>query len=199
MPTPIGDAWQDIWADVWADVWVSSGGAPDTEAPVGVITSPANGSSASGSINIVGVFVDNVGVTDGRLISDGVTGSYTSQSGGNFTIAVNTTLFPDGAHTFQIDAIDAAGNHGLSQVVTLHIMNAAVGSGGGQRGILQGAAGGVSYAPKTRAVKVIQDVPPKKKKAATEEDMTAAAAPEVAPAVAPAPRRSALLSMRSGG
>ena len=101
----------------------SAAGPPDTESPVGTITSPLTGAIVAGTIDIVGSFTDNVGVTDGRRVTDSVSASYSGQSGGSFTISVDTTLLSEGDHTFQIDAIDAAGNHGFSQIITLNVDN----------------------------------------------------------------------------
>lgn len=179
---------------LWWEAAAGGGGSPDTTPPIGVITSPVNNSSVSGTIHIVGLFTDDVGVTDGRLEIDGLAQSYSGQSGGSFDIVVDTRTLPDGARTFRIDAVDAAGNHGYSQTITLHVSNAAAGSSGGQQGILAGAAGGIAYAPPRREVKVIEESPPKKKKASAPPAKTA---PDPDPAPAP-PRKSSLLAMKSG-
>lgn len=114
-------------AGAWATgAWGDEGGTPDTEAPVGAITSPANGATVFGTINVLGLFIDNVGVVNGRLITNGTPGSLSGQSGGSFTLPVDTTLLANGSHTFQIGALDVAGNQGLSQVITLTIANLAV-------------------------------------------------------------------------
>jgi hypothetical protein len=114
-------------AGAWAaGSWGDEAAPPDTSPPIGAITAPATGATVFGTINVLGVFTDDVGVVDGRLITDGTPGALSGQSGGSFSLPVNTTLLANGAHTFQIGALDLAGNQGLSQVITLTIANLAV-------------------------------------------------------------------------
>ena len=63
---PQGSAW-----DIGAYEFVG-GGTPDTTPPVISITSPADSSTVSGSISIVALATDNIGVSNVQFYLDGV-------------------------------------------------------------------------------------------------------------------------------
>src|SRR5260370_1948307 len=98
------------------------GPAPsDTTAPTTSITSPASSATLSGSVTISASASDNVGVTQVDLLEDGsVVATMTSSP---YTLVWNTTASPNGAHTLQTKAYDAAGNIGLSATVSVNVSN----------------------------------------------------------------------------
>jgi len=87
---------------------------PDTTAPVATITSPANNSVVSGTLNVSVKGTDNVGVTRVELYVDA---KLVAQSGSAAAVfPVNTLSYANGIHTLQARAYDAAGNVGSSSV-----------------------------------------------------------------------------------
>ena len=94
----------------------------DTTPPSVSITSPATGATVSGTIAVQGTATDNVGVTSIQFIVDGqVVNSATSSP---FSFSWNSINYPNGTHTLQVTAADAAGNGG-SASVTVTVSNAA--------------------------------------------------------------------------
>jgi hypothetical protein len=111
------------------------GGAPPPDAtpPTTSISSPANGSTVSGTITVQANASDNVGVTRVELYVDGtLIGTDTSSP---YAFTWNTTSVGDGSHGLQTRAYDAAGNVGSSAVVTVTVSN---GGGGGGELIVNG-------------------------------------------------------------
>jgi hypothetical protein len=98
------------------------GTAPaDTTAPTTSITSPATGTTVSGSVTISASASDNVGVTKVDLLVDGsVAGTMTTSP---YALLWDTTKSPNGTHTLQTKAYDAAGNAGLSAIVSVNVNN----------------------------------------------------------------------------
>jgi thermitase len=87
---------------------------PDTTAPVTTITSPANGSIVSGTINVGVSATDNIGVTRVELFVDG---NFLAQAiGASAIFSLNTLNYADGAHTLQARGYDAAGNVGSTSI-----------------------------------------------------------------------------------
>jgi len=81
----------------------------DITPPSVKITSPANGASVSGTVNVSISASDNVGVTSISLSVDGsVIGTVTSSS---YTFAWNSSAAASGTHTLAAKATDAAGNY----------------------------------------------------------------------------------------
>ena len=121
------------------------GSAPgDTTPPTTSITSPANGATVSGTINVTANASDNVGVTRVELYIDGVLrGTDTSSP---YSIAWDTTTVSNGGHSLQTRAFDAAGNSGSSSTVNVTVSN---GTGGGGELIANGGFEG-SSSPWTR-------------------------------------------------
>jgi hypothetical protein len=93
----------------------------DTTPPTTSITSPANGSTLSGSVTISASASDNVGVTRVELWLDGVLGATATTAPYNFTW--NTAASTNGSHTLQTKAYDAAGNMGVSSIMTVTASN----------------------------------------------------------------------------
>src|SRR5206468_9211408 len=80
---------------------------------------PASGSTISGKVTVTYGGTDNVGVTlvtcfiDGTLVA--------SHSGSSGTLSWDTTFSPNGSHTLQAKASDAAGNLGTSPLVNVTV------------------------------------------------------------------------------
>jgi Subtilase family/Bacterial Ig domain len=104
------------------------GAAPppgDTTPPTTSITSPANGTTVSGTTTVSASAGDNVGVSRVELFVDGsVVGSDTSSP---YAIAWNTATASNGGHSLQTRAYDAAGNVGSSAAVGVTVSNATSG------------------------------------------------------------------------
>jgi subtilisin family serine protease len=101
------------------------GGGGDTTPPTTSITSPANGATVSGTITVSATASDNVGVTRVELFVDGsLAGTDTSAP---YSFSWNTASVPNGSHSLQTRAYDAAGNVGSSAVVTVTVSNSAGG------------------------------------------------------------------------
>ena len=97
--------------------------APDTTPPTTSITSPADGATVGGTVDVTASASDNVGVTrvefwiDGALTSTDTTSPY--------GYAWPTTGYANGSsHTLQSRAFDAAGNQGTSTIVNVTVNNA---------------------------------------------------------------------------
>jgi subtilisin family serine protease len=109
------------------------GGGGDTTPPTTSITSPANGATVSGTVNVTANANDNVGVTRVELLVDGsLVGSDASSP---YSIPWNTTTVGNGNHTLTTRAFDAAGNSGTSAAVGVNVQN---GGGGGGELIVNG-------------------------------------------------------------
>jgi hypothetical protein len=91
----------------------------DTTPPVVTILSPANGSRIpnSGNVSVSVSASDNVRVTRVELYVDGYLA--TSSTSAPFNMSWNGKKSGSGAHTLQCKAYDAAGNAGVSQIVTV--------------------------------------------------------------------------------
>ncbi len=87
----------------------------DVTAPSVSITSPANGASVAGTINITVNASDNVGVKSVSLSIDGGS-SVTTSSAAPFTNAWNSGTVANGTHTLTVTASDAAGNKTSSSI-----------------------------------------------------------------------------------
>lgn len=86
----------------------------DTTAPVVSITSPANGSTVSGTVNVSISSTDNLGVTSVELYVDGTL--FAQAAGASGTFSLNTLAYADGSHALQARAYDAAGNAGSTSI-----------------------------------------------------------------------------------
>jgi subtilisin family serine protease len=90
----------------------------DAAPPSVLITSPANGSKISTSVSVYVNTSDNVRVSKVELYVDGfLTATSTSVP---FATKWNSRKTEIGAHTLQCKAYDAAGNAGVSQVITVY-------------------------------------------------------------------------------
>jgi subtilisin family serine protease len=103
---------------------LAAGGAPaDTTAPTANITSPASGATVSGVVTVNVNATDDVGVTQVELYADGTLVG--TSSAAPASIAWDTSSLPNGSHTLQALAYDAAGNVGASSSVTVNVQNTA--------------------------------------------------------------------------
>jgi subtilisin family serine protease len=101
----------------------ASAPAPDTTPPTASITSPAGGSTVSGSVTVTVAASDDTGVVRVDLYRDGtLVGSDTTAKYG---IVWDTTQEVNGLHTLQAVARDAAGNAGPSSPVSVDVENSA--------------------------------------------------------------------------
>jgi C1A family cysteine protease len=86
----------------------------DVTAPTVSITSPASGSSVSGTVNVSISASDNVGIKSVALSVDGIVVSSLTAAPYNFSW--NTTNLADGNHSLSAKATDAAGNVNTSTI-----------------------------------------------------------------------------------
>ena len=91
---------------------VSATSTADTTAPSVSISSPANGSTVSGTIQVQGTAGDNVGVTKIEFYVDGQLKSTATASPFSFSWVTSS----NGTHSLQVKAYDAAGNVGSASI-----------------------------------------------------------------------------------
>jgi len=104
-------------------VTVSNAPPADTTPPTVSITSPANGATVSGTIQVSATASDNVGVAGVQFFVDGsALGSEDTTS--PYAVSWNTTTASNGSHTLTATARDAAGNRTTSAQVTVNVSNA---------------------------------------------------------------------------
>jgi Bacterial Ig domain/Putative Ig domain len=90
--------------------------------PTVAITSPANGSTVSGTISVSGTASDRVALTAVQVAVDG--GSFSNASGTNsWSFSLNTASLANGSHTFTAKVTDAAGVSASSSPLALTINN----------------------------------------------------------------------------
>src|SRR5438477_595016 len=95
-------------------------------APTVSISSPANGSTVSGTITISGV-ASGLAITSVQLSVDG--GSFANASGTtNWSFSLNTNSFSNGSHTLSAKVSDSAGLSATSSVVNFSVNNASTSS-----------------------------------------------------------------------
>lgn len=99
----------------------------DLTAPSVAITSPANGTTVSGTVSVAATASDNVGVAGVQFRLDGVAlGSEDTAS--PYNVSWNTTTATNGTHQLTAVARDATGNTTVSAVITVTVNNS-VGGG----------------------------------------------------------------------
>ena len=103
----------------------------DTTAPVASITSPANGATVSGTVEVAATATDAVGVTKVEFLLDGALQATDTTPPYTWTWA--TPASADGGHSLVAKAYDAAGNVGTSSTVGVTVSNATGTSVGGWR------------------------------------------------------------------
>lgn len=87
----------------------------DTTSPTLAFTTPSNGSTVSGNVNVGVNSADNIGVTRVDFYVNGVLTSQSPSATPTFTW--NTTNLVDGSYTLEARAFDAANNFGTSTIV----------------------------------------------------------------------------------
>jgi hypothetical protein len=107
-------------------VSVSNSAPSDTENPTVAVSSPAAGSTVTGTVTIAAHASDNVGVARVEFIVNGtVAGTDTSSP---FEFAWDTTSVANGSHLIEARAFDAAGNSATSAGVAVTVNNSAGGT-----------------------------------------------------------------------
>src|SRR5207245_2371466 len=103
---------------------MGSGSPPpsDTTPPTVSISSPATGSTVSGTITATSTASDNVGVVDVESEPDGDSLGVEDTAAAQST-SWNTTSASNGTHTLTAVARDAAGNRTTSSPVTVTVSN----------------------------------------------------------------------------
>ena len=101
-------------------ITVSSTQVTDTTKPAISITSPLNGATVSGIVNVYANATDNVGVSRVEFYVDSVL-KFTATTSPYFLSWLAT---PVGSHTLTAKAYDAAGNVGQSSAVTVNVPTA---------------------------------------------------------------------------
>ncbi|MCI0719386.1 MAG: Ig-like domain-containing protein [Acidobacteria bacterium] len=94
---------------------------PDTEAPITSITSPSDGATVAGTVNVTATAADNAGVTRVEFHLDDVLQS--TDTTAPYEWSWNTTTTGNGSHVLKSIAYDAAGNFGTSTPVTVTVNN----------------------------------------------------------------------------
>jgi hypothetical protein len=94
---------------------------PDTTSPIVSISSPKNGATVSGAVNISGLATDDVGISSVEFYVDGSKKS--TDTTFPYSYNWNTTAVSEGPHTLSAKAYDAAGNIGTSSSVTVSVDN----------------------------------------------------------------------------
>jgi hypothetical protein len=95
---------------------------PDATAPMVSVTSPANGSTVQGTVNISAGASDNVGVAGVQFRLDG-TSFGAEDTTAPYSVAWNSSGSPNGSHSIAAVARDAAGNTRVSATVTVTLSN----------------------------------------------------------------------------
>jgi hypothetical protein len=111
------DAAGNVGTSASVSVTVQNGGA-DSLAPTAVITSPATGSSVSGSVKVSVSASDNVGPARVELYIDGK--FYASSTSATPVFTWSASKASKGGHTLRARAVDAAGNVGASNSVIVY-------------------------------------------------------------------------------
>lgn len=85
-------------------------GVTDGSAPLIAITAPGDRSTVSGTVTIEAAAQDDVGVTKVTILVDGK--ALAELTTGPYRATWSTTGVPDGLHSIEAVALDAAGNRG---------------------------------------------------------------------------------------
>jgi DUF971 family protein len=99
----------------------SSDTTGDTQAPTTAITNPTTGATVTGTTTVTATASDNVGVTRVELWVDGALTLTDNTSPYGFSW--NTATVPNGSHTLQSRAYDAANNVGQSTTLPVTVNN----------------------------------------------------------------------------
>ena len=94
---------------------------PDNEDPTAVVTSPSNGSTVFGLVDVLVTATDNVGIEKVELRIDG--GLHATDLTSPYLFSWDTTKETNRSHTLAAKAYDAAGNVGTSSTITVTVDN----------------------------------------------------------------------------
>lgn len=92
----------------------TGGPGPDLQPPTVNVTSPADGASVSGTVNVTASATDNVGVSKAEFYVDNALKSTDTSS--PYSYSWNTTTVANGSHSLLVKAYDAAGNVGSDEI-----------------------------------------------------------------------------------
>ncbi len=116
------------------NIWdgVNTGGTytltvPDTTGPVVTNSTPANGATVNGTVNVVSTITDDRGVvSNAKLYINGSATGLAMTAGANNTYSYswNTTSGADGPYTLVVKATDPAGNETTDTTRTVNVLNA---------------------------------------------------------------------------
>jgi len=105
-------------------ITVSGGGGGDTSPPVVTITSPSNGATVSGTVNVAATATDNVGVTEMILYVN--SNQVATSSGPSVSYLWDTTTSSNGSTpNIRATARDAKGNTG-ENIITVTVQNGSI-------------------------------------------------------------------------
>ncbi|MCM6762706.1 S8 family serine peptidase [Rathayibacter sp. ZW T2_19] len=96
----------------------------DTVKPTVRITSPASGTTVTGTIRLVAAASDDVGVTAVAFYASGTKlGNGVKQADGSWTLSASSSAYPNGSYSVTAKAQDKAGNVTTSAAITLRVAN----------------------------------------------------------------------------
>ncbi|HEX7456248.1 MAG TPA: Ig-like domain-containing protein, partial [Candidatus Nanoarchaeia archaeon] len=127
----LGGTYTSLWGETMSSITLaerngnvfrtSGGGGGDTQDPTVSITSPTNGATVSGTVNITASAADDVGVTRVEFYVDGSLKSTDTSS--PYSYSWDSTTVIDGSHALSAKAYDAANKVGTSPTVTVTVAN----------------------------------------------------------------------------
>jgi thermitase len=94
---------------------------PDTTQPTVALSSPLAGATVTGTVAVGATASDNVGVVKVDLYVDGV--FFVSDTSSPYSFAWDTSALPNGSHTLEAIAYDAANNSGTTSPVAVTVAN----------------------------------------------------------------------------
>jgi subtilisin family serine protease len=97
----------------------------DTTPPTCSVTSPAGGSTVSGTVSVSASASDNLAVASVSLYVDGSLLPGATDTLAPYAFSWNTTGYSNGTHTLQARAVDTAGNTGNSSIISVTVNNTA--------------------------------------------------------------------------
>jgi thermitase len=94
---------------------------PDTTSPIVAVSSPLAGATVTGMVAVGATASDNVGVVKVDLYVDGV--FFVSDASSPYSFAWDTSALPNGSHTLEAIAYDAANNSGTTSPIAVTVAN----------------------------------------------------------------------------
>jgi thermitase len=94
---------------------------PDTTSPIVAVSSPLAGATVTGMVAVGASASDNVGVVKVDLYVDGV--FFVSDASSPYSFAWDTSTLPNGSHTLEAIAYDAANNSGTTSPIAVTVAN----------------------------------------------------------------------------